>query len=120
MKAVHQRQIKETSKKSEKDKKQHDKVKLFCRKCQLFACRGNDIRCIKEAHHVVIDKDFASKFYFKKSKSPRVFNEIELTGMPIFSLDLQRFPRLLMCHYNCSLSVVALIMLSQHCHLLIT
>lgn len=100
MRAVHQRQIKETSKKSEKDKKQHDKVKLFCRKCQLFACSGNDIRCIKEAHHVVIDKDFTSKFHFKKSKSPRVLNEIELTGMRTFSLrlgtkdDSKQFPTL--------------------------
>ncbi|XP_020611575.1 probable ATP-dependent RNA helicase DDX58 [Orbicella faveolata] len=86
LRAVHQRQRKETSKKCEKDKRQHDKVKLFCRKCQVFACSGNDIRCIKEAHHVVIDKDFTSKFHFKKSKSPRVLNEIELTG-PLHCLD---------------------------------
>ncbi|XP_078354158.1 ATP-dependent RNA helicase DHX58-like isoform X2 [Oculina patagonica] len=78
--AIRQRQRKETSRKCEKDKRQQDKVKLFCRKCQVFACSGVDIRCIKEAHHVVIDKEFSSKFYFKKSKCPRVFNEIELTG----------------------------------------
>lgn len=87
MRAVRQRQRKETSKKCEKDKRQHDKVKLFCRKCQVFACSGVDIRCIKEAHHVVIDKDFTSKFYFKKSKCPRVFNEIELTGMSTLYLE---------------------------------
>ena len=100
MRAVQQRQRKETSKTCEKDKRQHDKVKLFCRKCQVFACSGNDIRCIKEAHHVVIDKDFTSKFYFKKSKCPRVLNEIELTGMSTLSLEqlkvaqnsFQRFP----------------------------
>ena len=67
----------------EKDKSQQGKVNLFCRKCQVFACSGVNIRCIKEAHHVVIDKEFSSKFYFKKSKCPRVLNEIELTGMSI-------------------------------------
>lgn len=78
--AISQRQMKETVKKYEKGKRHQDKVKLFCRKCQVFACSGVSIRCIKEAHHVVIDKDFPSKFYFKKSKTPRKINEIELTG----------------------------------------
>lgn len=77
---ISQRQRKETIKKYEKGKRHQEKVKLFCRKCQVFACSGISIRCIKEAHHVVIDQDFPSKFYFKKSKSPRKINDIELTG----------------------------------------
>lgn len=51
-------------------------------------CSGNDIRCIKEVYYVVIDKDFIFKFYFKKSKSLRVLNEIELIGMCIFFFRL--------------------------------
>lgn len=47
----------------------------------MFACSGVSIRCIKEAHHVVIDKGFPSKFYFKKTKCPRMVNGVELTGL---------------------------------------
>jgi len=78
--AVQHRQRKKSSRKSEKDKQQQDKVKLFCRKCQVFVCSGDSIRCIKEAHHVVTGRDVWSKFYFKKSKRSRVINGVELTG----------------------------------------
>ena len=81
MRAVHQRQREESSRKLKKDKQQQSKVKLFCRKCHEFACSGDSIRCIKEAHHVVIDKDFRSKFNFKRNKYPRVINGVELTGL---------------------------------------
>lgn len=79
--AVQHRQRKKSSRKSEKDKQQQDKVKLFCRKCQVFVCSGDSIRCIKEAHHVVTGRDVWSKFYFKKSKCSRVINGVELTGL---------------------------------------
>ena len=84
MRAVHQRQRKENSRKSEKDKTRQAKVKLFCRKCQVFACSGGTIRCIKEAHHVVNDDVFRSKFSFRRNKCPRMINGVELTGLWTF------------------------------------
>lgn len=80
MRAVQQRQNEESCRRSAKDKQQESKVKLFCKKCSEFACSGDYIRCIKEAHHVVIDKDFLSKFSFKRNKCPQSINGIELTG----------------------------------------
>ena len=80
MRAVQQRQNEESSRRSAKDKQQKSKVKLFCKKCSEFACSGDYIRCIKEAHHVVIDKAFLSKFSFKRNKCPQSINGVELTG----------------------------------------
>lgn len=81
--AVFQRQSKQSCKRHKKDKQPEKKVKLFCKKCSVFACSGDNIRCIKEAHHVIIDGHFSSKFSFKRSKCSREFNGVELTG-PIF------------------------------------
>lgn len=80
MRAVQQRQNEESSRRSAKDKQRKIKVKLFCKKCSEFACSGEYIRCIKEAHHVVIDKAFLSKFSFKRNKCPQSINGVELTG----------------------------------------
>ena len=97
MRAVQQRQNEESCRRSAKDKQQKSKVKLFCKKCNKFACSGDYIRCIKEAHHVVIDKDFLSKFSFKRNKCPQSINGVELTGrfLPIglnlYGMKMTRF-----------------------------
>ncbi|CAH3035189.1 unnamed protein product [Porites lobata] len=80
LRAVTQWRNKENCRRAEKDKTQQDKVQLFCRKCQVPACSGDKIRCIKEAHHVIIDEKFRSKFSFRRNKTPKVINGVELTG----------------------------------------
>ena len=79
--AVCQHIRRETSTKNGKQKTKQASVNLFCRKCQVFACNADSIRCIKEAHHVVIDKEFQSKSFSRRSKVSRVVDGIELTGL---------------------------------------
>ena len=81
MRAVQQRQTMKSSRKLKKDRQQQSKVKLFCKKCNEFACTGDSIKCIKEAHHVITDNEFRGIFYFKRNNCPRVINGIELTGL---------------------------------------
>ncbi len=59
---------------SRRQNRVEDQVKLTCIKCGEFACYSDDLRCIKGAHHVVVDGSFTSRFETKPMKKPVPLN----------------------------------------------
>lgn len=43
------------------------RVKLTCKKCAEFACYSDNIRTVKDAHHIVIGDEFAERYDTKEN-----------------------------------------------------
>ncbi len=56
-----------------------DRVKLTCHKCCEFACDNYDIRCVKNAHRIVISKEFKERCDTKpNSKYPKLIDGLDM------------------------------------------
>ncbi|XP_022094377.1 probable ATP-dependent RNA helicase DDX58 [Acanthaster planci] len=54
------------------------KVLLICRRCGAKACTADDIKCIQNAHHVVLDESFESRCSFLDIPNRSVCPDMEL------------------------------------------
>ncbi|XP_072041964.1 antiviral innate immune response receptor RIG-I-like [Amphiura filiformis] len=68
------REMKRKKDESNKQKRVQERVTLSCLKCGQFACYSDDLRCIKNQHHVVVDESFTSRFE-TKFKTPIPLND---------------------------------------------
>ncbi|XP_006009599.1 probable ATP-dependent RNA helicase DDX58 [Latimeria chalumnae] len=50
--------------------------RLVCGKCKTFACKAEDIKTIKNSHHVVMNDSFEERYATQPHKKPRSFDGI--------------------------------------------
>ncbi len=61
------RRLKNSQDVTKKKSKMKKPVKLTCRKCGADACKSNDIRSVKDAHHIVINDEFHGLYDTKEN-----------------------------------------------------
>ncbi|NXV94618.1 DDX58 helicase, partial [Calonectris borealis] len=81
-KKIHDLQMKEkvlrdSRKKETKPKVVEGKKNLLCGKCKAYACSTDDIRVIKECHHVVLGDAFKERYITKPHEKPGLFDCFE-------------------------------------------
>ncbi|KAE8632706.1 hypothetical protein XENTR_v10001643 [Xenopus tropicalis] len=68
-----EKHIRDMKKLFERPKATEGNRKLLCKKCKTYACNTDDIRVIKDSHHMIIDKTFKDRYITKKHPKPRTF-----------------------------------------------
>ena len=54
-------------------------MKLNCRKCGELACYSDDIRCVKDAHRIVVADDFSQRYETKHNpKYPKLIDGLDM------------------------------------------
>uniref|UniRef100_A0A8B9BUJ4 RNA helicase n=1 Tax=Anser brachyrhynchus TaxID=132585 RepID=A0A8B9BUJ4_9AVES len=81
-KKIHNLQMKEkvlrdSRKKEIKPKVVEGQKNLLCGKCKAYACSTDDIRIIKESHHIVLGEAFKERYITKPHKKPMQFDGFE-------------------------------------------
>ncbi|KAM9368012.1 antiviral innate immune response receptor RIG-I [Phaethornis superciliosus] len=81
-KKIHDLQMKEkvlrdSRKRETRPKVVEGKKNLLCGKCKAYACSTDDIRVIKESHHIVLGDEFKERYMTKPHKKPMQFGLFE-------------------------------------------
>ncbi|KAM6304297.1 antiviral innate immune response receptor RIG-I isoform 2-T2 [Podargus strigoides] len=79
---IHDLQMKEKALRDSRKKETRPKVvegkkKLLCGKCKTYACSTDDIRVIKESHHIVLGDAFKERYITKSHQKPIQFDCFE-------------------------------------------